>query len=110
MDTNEADLADESTFESQYSPDNDSIYSTQASILSLHGSACSDGLNYGPSLPSSPPKVQRDCHFIYGRAFRVIFQRSVFMGNRGSSVLEALCFSSHGFIQTKAQFHSGSAD
>ncbi|XP_035579408.1 multiple PDZ domain protein isoform X11 [Zalophus californianus] len=56
VDTNEADLADESTLESQYSPDNDSIYSTQASILSLHGSACSDGLNYGPSLPSSPPK------------------------------------------------------
>ncbi|XP_014647898.1 PREDICTED: multiple PDZ domain protein isoform X2 [Ceratotherium simum simum] len=56
VDTNDADLADESTFESQYSPDNDSIYSTQPSILSLHGSACSDGLNYGPSLPSSPPK------------------------------------------------------
>nr|XP_023483128.1 multiple PDZ domain protein isoform X4 [Equus caballus] len=56
VDTNDADLADESTFESQYSPDNDSIYSTQASILSLHGSACSDGLNYGSSLPSSPPK------------------------------------------------------
>ncbi|XP_032248334.1 multiple PDZ domain protein isoform X3 [Phoca vitulina] len=56
VDTNEADLADESTLESQYSPDNDGIYSTQASILSLHGSACSDGLNYGPSLPSSPPK------------------------------------------------------
>ncbi|OWK01217.1 MPDZ, partial [Cervus elaphus hippelaphus] len=53
---NDADLADESAFESQYSPDNDSIYSTQASILSLHGSACSDNLNYGPSLPSSPPK------------------------------------------------------
>ncbi|XP_004416751.1 PREDICTED: multiple PDZ domain protein isoform X2 [Odobenus rosmarus divergens] len=56
VDTNEANLADESTLESQYSPDNDSICSTQASILSLHGSACSDGLNYGPSLPSSPPK------------------------------------------------------
>ncbi|XP_058157852.1 multiple PDZ domain protein isoform X13 [Dasypus novemcinctus] len=49
------DMNDEPTFESQYSPD-DSIYSTQASILSLHGSACSDGLNYGPSLSSSPPK------------------------------------------------------
>ncbi|XP_069332587.1 multiple PDZ domain protein isoform X4 [Eulemur rufifrons] len=56
VDTNDADLVDESTFESQYSPDNDSVYSTQASILSLHGSACSDGLNYGSSLPSSPPK------------------------------------------------------
>lgn len=78
MDTNEADLADESTFESQYSPDNDGIYSTQDSLLSLHGSAGSDGLNYGPSLPSSPPKVQR--------------------GNCGSGMLEAFCFSSHGFI------------
>ncbi|KAM9675365.1 multiple PDZ domain protein isoform 1-T2 [Dama dama] len=56
VNANDADLADESAFESQYSPDNDSIYSTQASILSLHGSACSDNLNYGPSLPSSPPK------------------------------------------------------
>ncbi|XP_068409788.1 multiple PDZ domain protein isoform X3 [Eschrichtius robustus] len=56
VDTNDADLADESAFESQYSPDNDSVYSTQASILSLHGSACSDNLNFGPSLPSPPPK------------------------------------------------------
>lgn len=56
VDTNDVDLADESAFESQYSPDNDSIYSTQTSLLSLHGSACSDSLNYGPSLPSSPPK------------------------------------------------------
>ncbi|XP_040096323.1 multiple PDZ domain protein [Oryx dammah] len=56
VNANDADLADESAFESQYSPDNGSIYSTQASILSLHGSACSDNLNYGPSLPSSPPK------------------------------------------------------
>ncbi|XP_017907450.1 PREDICTED: multiple PDZ domain protein isoform X2 [Capra hircus] len=56
VNANDADLADESAFESQYSPDNGSIYSTQASILSLHSSACSDNLNYGPSLPSSPPK------------------------------------------------------
>ncbi|XP_070336612.1 multiple PDZ domain protein isoform X2 [Odocoileus virginianus] len=53
---NDADLADESALESQRSPDNDSIYSAQASILPLRGSACSDNLNYGPSLPSSPPK------------------------------------------------------
>nr|XP_036874522.1 multiple PDZ domain protein isoform X8 [Manis javanica] len=57
VDTNDADFADESTFESQYSPDNDSIYCTQASALSLRGSACSDSLNYGPSLPSSPKNV-----------------------------------------------------
>ncbi|KAK2119758.1 hypothetical protein P7K49_001144 [Saguinus oedipus] len=46
VDTNDVDLVDESTFESQYSPDNDSIYSTQASVLSLHGISCGDGLNY----------------------------------------------------------------
>ncbi|XP_077004296.1 multiple PDZ domain protein isoform X2 [Tamandua tetradactyla] len=57
VDMNDADFAEESTFESQYSPDNDSVYSTHASVLSLHGSACSDGLNYGPSLPSSPKDV-----------------------------------------------------
>ncbi|XP_004373554.1 multiple PDZ domain protein isoform X3 [Trichechus manatus latirostris] len=56
VDTNDADLVDESTLESQYSPDNDSIYSPQASVLSLHGSTCSNGLNYGPALASSPPK------------------------------------------------------
>ncbi|KAM6182197.1 multiple PDZ domain protein [Erethizon dorsatum] len=56
VDTHDAEIVDEFTFESQYSPDNDSLYSTQASVLSFHGSACSDGLNYGPSLPSSPPK------------------------------------------------------
>lgn len=105
MDTNEADLADESTFESQYSPDNDSIYSTQASILSLHGSACSDGLNYGPSLPSSPPKVQRNGRCMYGRASCVIFQRSVFTGSCGSGMLEALCFSSPRFIQVVLTEH-----
>ncbi|XP_055206997.1 multiple PDZ domain protein isoform X3 [Gorilla gorilla gorilla] len=63
VDTNDADLVDESTFESPYSPENDSIYSTQASILSLHGSSCGDGLNYGSSLPSSPPKdvIENSC-------------------------------------------------
>ncbi|XP_040818746.1 multiple PDZ domain protein isoform X10 [Ochotona curzoniae] len=56
VDTHDADLVDESTFESQYSPDNDSIYSAPAPVLSLHGSVCGDGLNYSPSLPPSPPK------------------------------------------------------
>ncbi|XP_021108511.1 multiple PDZ domain protein isoform X3 [Heterocephalus glaber] len=56
VDTQNAEMVDESTFESQYSPDNDSVYSTQASVLSFHGSACSDGLSYEPSLASSPPK------------------------------------------------------
>ncbi|XP_030670735.1 multiple PDZ domain protein isoform X7 [Nomascus leucogenys] len=66
--TNDADLVDESTFESQYSPENDSIYSTQASVLSLHGSSCGDGLNYGSSLPSSPPKdvIENSCDPVLG--------------------------------------------
>ncbi|XP_073907969.1 multiple PDZ domain protein isoform X19 [Castor canadensis] len=65
VDTPEAELVDESTFESQFSPDSDSVYSTQASVLSLHSSACSDGLNYGPSLPSSPHKdATEDSHAV----------------------------------------------
>ncbi|XP_019373135.1 PREDICTED: multiple PDZ domain protein isoform X8 [Gavialis gangeticus] len=54
VDSSEADLVDESTFESQYSPDNDDTF--QASVLALHGSACSDDLSYSLSLPSSTPK------------------------------------------------------
>lgn len=57
---------DESTFESQYSPNNDDTF--QASILALHGSACSDDLNYNLSLPSSTPKVKRKDHFIDGKS------------------------------------------
>ncbi|KAL6036474.1 hypothetical protein STEG23_023334, partial [Scotinomys teguina] len=56
IDAPDAESIAESRFESQFSTDNDSVYSTQASMLSLHDSACSDGMNYGPSLPSSPPK------------------------------------------------------
>uniref|UniRef100_A0A8C3CNG2 Multiple PDZ domain protein n=1 Tax=Cairina moschata TaxID=8855 RepID=A0A8C3CNG2_CAIMO len=57
VDSGEADLADESTFESQYSPESDTF---QASMLALHGSACSDELNYSLSLPSSTPKAVGD--------------------------------------------------
>ncbi|XP_030422585.1 multiple PDZ domain protein isoform X1 [Gopherus evgoodei] len=54
VDSSEADLVDESTFESQYTSDYDDTF--QASVLALHGSSCSDGLNYSLSLPSSTPK------------------------------------------------------
>ncbi|XP_034359604.1 multiple PDZ domain protein isoform X3 [Arvicanthis niloticus] len=56
IDVPDAESIAESRFESQFSPDNDSVYSTQASALSLHDGTCSDGMNYSPSLPSSPPK------------------------------------------------------
>ncbi|XP_037058590.1 multiple PDZ domain protein isoform X15 [Peromyscus leucopus] len=56
IDAPDAESVAESRFESQFSPDNDSVYSIRTSVLSLHDSACSDGTNYGPSLPSSPPK------------------------------------------------------
>ncbi|XP_021055581.1 multiple PDZ domain protein isoform X5 [Mus pahari] len=56
IDAPDAESIAESRLESQFSPDNDSVYSTQASVLSLHDGACSDGMNYVPSLPSSPPK------------------------------------------------------
>ncbi|XP_010164530.1 multiple PDZ domain protein-like, partial [Antrostomus carolinensis] len=59
VDSNEADLADESTFESQYSLESDIF---QASVIALHGSACSDELNYSFSLPLSTPKsVGEEC-------------------------------------------------
>ncbi|XP_006864570.1 PREDICTED: multiple PDZ domain protein [Chrysochloris asiatica] len=56
VNTNDADLGNEPTFESQYPPYNDSIYSTQASVVSLHGSACDNDLSCGLALTSSPPK------------------------------------------------------
>ncbi|NXD14375.1 MPDZ protein, partial [Nothocercus nigrocapillus] len=55
VDSSEADLADESTFGSQYCPDNDGSF--QASVLALRGSAGSDELSYSLSLPSSTPKA-----------------------------------------------------
>ncbi|XP_054034902.1 multiple PDZ domain protein [Dryobates pubescens] len=59
VDSSEADLADESTFESQYSLEGDVF---QASMIALHDSACSDELNYGYSLPLSTPKsVGEEC-------------------------------------------------
>ncbi|XP_067409195.1 multiple PDZ domain protein isoform X3 [Emydura macquarii macquarii] len=54
VDSSEADLVDESTFESQYTSDNDDTF--QTSVLALHSSACNYGLNYSLSLPSSTPK------------------------------------------------------
>nr|XP_021498338.1 multiple PDZ domain protein isoform X2 [Meriones unguiculatus] len=60
IDAADAESGAESRFESPSSPDNDSVYSTQASALSLHDSSCSDAINYGPSLPSSPPKNVAD--------------------------------------------------
>ncbi|XP_063996632.1 multiple PDZ domain protein isoform X5 [Pogoniulus pusillus] len=53
VDSSEADLADESTFESQYSLEGDVF---QASMIALHDSACSSELNYTYSLPLSTPK------------------------------------------------------
>ncbi|XP_073201509.1 multiple PDZ domain protein isoform X12 [Lepidochelys kempii] len=64
VDSSEADLADESTFESQYTSDNDDTF--QASLLALHGSSCSDGLNYSLSLPSSTPKSILKTGYING--------------------------------------------
>ncbi|XP_062456385.1 multiple PDZ domain protein isoform X4 [Rhea pennata] len=55
VDSSEADLADESTFDSQCSPDDDSTF--RASTVALRGSACSDELSYSLPLPSSTPKA-----------------------------------------------------
>ncbi|NWY50297.1 MPDZ protein, partial [Chionis minor] len=59
VDSGEADLVDESTFESQYSLEGDAF---QASMIALHGSACSRELNFSFSLPVSTPKsVGEEC-------------------------------------------------
>ncbi|NXF91456.1 MPDZ protein, partial [Eubucco bourcierii] len=59
VDSSEADLADESTFESQCSLEGDVF---QASMIALHDSACSGELNYSYSLPLSTPKsVGEEC-------------------------------------------------
>ncbi|NXV90125.1 MPDZ protein, partial [Calonectris borealis] len=59
VDSGETDLADESTFESQYSLESDVF---QASMIALRGSACSGELNYGFSLPLSTAKsVGEEC-------------------------------------------------
>ncbi|XP_065513854.1 multiple PDZ domain protein isoform X9 [Caloenas nicobarica] len=59
VDSCEADLADEPTFESQYSVESDTF---QASTIALHGSACSSDLNYGFSSPFPTPKsVGEEC-------------------------------------------------
>ncbi|KFQ34006.1 Multiple PDZ domain protein, partial [Merops nubicus] len=56
VDSGEADLVDECTFESQYSLESGVF---QASMIALHDSACSGELNYSFSLPLSTPKVKR---------------------------------------------------
>ncbi|NWQ95533.1 MPDZ protein, partial [Burhinus bistriatus] len=59
VDSSEADVADESTFESQYSLEGDVF---EASMIALHGSACSGELNFSFSLPLSTPKsVEEEC-------------------------------------------------
>ncbi|XP_051498092.1 multiple PDZ domain protein isoform X10 [Apus apus] len=57
VDSGEADLVDESTFESQYSLESDVF---QASMIGLHGSACSGEQSYSFSLPLSTPKSVGD--------------------------------------------------
>ncbi|XP_068032405.1 multiple PDZ domain protein isoform X5 [Anomalospiza imberbis] len=59
VDSGEADLADESTFESQYSLERDVF---QDSVTALHDSACSSEVNDSFSLPLSTPKsVGEEC-------------------------------------------------
>ncbi|OPJ67216.1 multiple PDZ domain protein isoform E [Patagioenas fasciata monilis] len=59
VDSGEADLADEPTFESQYSVESDAF---EASTIALHGSACSSDLSCSFSSPFPTPKsVEEEC-------------------------------------------------
>ncbi|KAM6471085.1 multiple PDZ domain protein isoform 3-T5 [Liasis olivaceus] len=55
VDSSEADLVEESTAESDCSPDNDGTF--QSSISALHSSTCDNDLKLSLSLPSSTPKT-----------------------------------------------------
>nr|XP_015201301.1 PREDICTED: multiple PDZ domain protein isoform X16 [Lepisosteus oculatus] len=58
IDSNEADLTDEKTFDSQYPGEEDDTF--QESMLALHGSTCSVDLDYQLSMHSSTPKRNED--------------------------------------------------
>ncbi|XP_064902202.1 multiple PDZ domain protein isoform X36 [Columba livia] len=59
VDSGEADLADEPTFESQCSVESDVF---EASMIALHGSACISDLNYSfPSSFPTPKSVEEEC-------------------------------------------------
>ncbi|XP_008101348.2 multiple PDZ domain protein isoform X17 [Anolis carolinensis] len=64
VDSSEADLAEESTFESQYSPDNDATF--QSPVSALHGSTSVDDLKYNSSsTPKTVCKESCDASTIY---------------------------------------------
>ncbi|XP_059110465.1 multiple PDZ domain protein [Peromyscus eremicus] len=88
IDAPDAESVAESRFESQFSPDNDSVYSIRTSVLSLHDSACSDGMNYGPSLPSSPPKdVIASSDLVIGlqMSLEELYTQSLLQGQQAAS-------------------------
>ncbi|KAL7988679.1 hypothetical protein Chor_007598 [Crotalus horridus] len=55
VDSGEADIIEDSTMESDCSPDNDGTF--QSSALTLHSGICGDDLKLALSLPSSTPKT-----------------------------------------------------
>ncbi|XP_039211167.1 multiple PDZ domain protein isoform X3 [Crotalus tigris] len=55
VDSGEADIIEDSTMESDCSPDNDGTF--QSSALTLHSGICDDDLKLALSLPSSTPKT-----------------------------------------------------
>uniref|UniRef100_A0A8C0UZ88 Multiple PDZ domain crumbs cell polarity complex component n=1 Tax=Cyanistes caeruleus TaxID=156563 RepID=A0A8C0UZ88_CYACU len=84
VDSGEADLADESTFESQYSLERDVF---QDSVTALQDSACSSEVNNSFSLPLSSPKVKsRMVLFITVITFLYLGTQS-----RGSETLTVSC-------------------
>uniref|UniRef100_A0A3P9AB24 Multiple PDZ domain crumbs cell polarity complex component n=1 Tax=Esox lucius TaxID=8010 RepID=A0A3P9AB24_ESOLU len=55
IDSNEADLSDDRALEPSFSGEEDDTF--QASMIALHGSTCSDDLDFQMTLQSSTPKV-----------------------------------------------------
>uniref|UniRef100_A0A3P9AAV6 Multiple PDZ domain crumbs cell polarity complex component n=1 Tax=Esox lucius TaxID=8010 RepID=A0A3P9AAV6_ESOLU len=55
IDSNEADLSDDRALEPSFSGEEDDTF--QASMIALHGSTCSDDLDFQMTLQSSTPKI-----------------------------------------------------
>ncbi|XP_015268971.1 PREDICTED: multiple PDZ domain protein [Gekko japonicus] len=109
VDSSEADLAEESTFESQYSPDNGGTF--QSSVSTLHGNSCANDLNYNLSLLSSTPKSvgidSSDASITYRLSDPNLYNMDVMQSGRESESSTEVCVEQpDGFIRKDPTIHA----
>ncbi|XP_048358568.1 multiple PDZ domain protein isoform X10 [Sphaerodactylus townsendi] len=109
VDSSEADLAEESTFESQYSPDNDGTF--HSSVSTVHGCNRADDLNYNLSLPSSTSKSigidSSDVSIAYQLSDPNLYNMDVMRRGRESKSSTEVCVEQpDGFTRKDSTVHS----